>query len=206
MLLVVWASMHDGIVTKRWGSACVSGTIAHSAVTVAGSAARSTDRKLRCLRDAQLLKRWDHESSIFRRVNGLLLHGQVAEEAFLQLDQPWNRLQALQHVTTAQEALSTGNMDVAQSSMEEALAIAPRDPNVLTAFGSMLADVGNVEKAILTLRQAVRIEPDAGFEKYMCERISWLYVLFIKEGLAPTATCDRCIQVPGSAPRINHGS
>lgn len=92
--------------------------------------------------------------------------------------QPWNRLQALQHVTTAQEALSTGDMEVAQSSMEQALAIAPRDPNVLTAFGSMLADVGNFEKAILTLRQAVRIEPDTGFEKYMCERRSWLYVVF----------------------------
>lgn len=51
--------------------------------------------------------------------------------------------------------------------MERALALAPRDPNVLTAFGSMLADVGNFDKAILTLRQAVRIEPESGFEKYM---------------------------------------
>lgn len=78
-------------------------------------------------------------------------------------------LQALQHVATAQESLSTGDLEIAQSNMEQALALAPRDPNVLTAFGIMLADVGNPEKAIVTLQQAVRIEPSTGFEKYMCE-------------------------------------
>lgn len=77
-------------------------------------------------------------------------------------------LQALEHVATAQEFLSTGDVDNAQTHMEQALHLAPRDPNVLTAFGSMLADVGNPERAIFTLRQAVRIQPSAGFEKYMC--------------------------------------
>jgi tetratricopeptide (TPR) repeat protein len=71
-------------------------------------------------------------------------------------------------VVKAQEELHLGRIDEAQTYMHEALSIAPRDPNVLTAFGSMLADVGNVEKSLLTLKQAVRLEPDSGFEKYMC--------------------------------------
>eukprot|EP00892_Ulva_mutabilis_P010932 jgi/Ulvmu1/8210/UM041_0019.1 len=91
-----------------------------------------------------------------------------------------NTEKALQHVATAQESLSTGDVETAQSSMEQALALAPRDPSVLTAFGSMLADVGNPEKAVITLRQAVRMEPAAGFEKYM----------YLGQLLGPTQEAD----------------
>ena len=71
-------------------------------------------------------------------------------------------------VAQAQEALTVGKVDQAQKFMHEALTLAPRDADVLTAFGGMLADIGNSEKALLTLQQAVRIAPDTGFEKYMC--------------------------------------
>lgn len=70
-------------------------------------------------------------------------------------------------VSQAQQAQSVGNIEEARKFMHEALTLAPRDADVLTAFGGMLADVGNYEKAQFTLRQAVRIAPDQGFEKYM---------------------------------------
>lgn len=74
----------------------------------------------------------------------------------------------MEFVAQAQEALTVGKVEEAQNFMHEALTLAPRDADVLTAFGGMLADIGNSEKALLTLQQAVRIAPDTGFEKYMC--------------------------------------
>jgi Tfp pilus assembly protein PilF len=78
----------------------------------------------------------------------------------------------MEYVAQAQEAQSVGNIEDAQRFMHEALTLAPRDADVLTAFGGMLADVGNYDKALLTLWQAVRIAPDHGFEKYMCAFLS----------------------------------
>jgi Flp pilus assembly protein TadD len=71
-------------------------------------------------------------------------------------------------VAKAEIALHSGEIKTATELMHEALTAAPRDPSVLTAFGSMLAEVGNTEKAILTLKKAARLAPDDGYEKFMC--------------------------------------
>ena len=71
-------------------------------------------------------------------------------------------------VHRAEEVLQVGDIKQATALMTRALALAPRDASVLTAFGSMLAEVGNEQKAVLTLRKAAQIEPDTGYEKYMC--------------------------------------
>lgn len=74
----------------------------------------------------------------------------------------------MQLVQRAEDALHGKDVASAEKCMALALQTAPDDAAVLTAFGSMLADVQNEEKAVLTLRKAVRLEPDAGHEKYMC--------------------------------------
>jgi Flp pilus assembly protein TadD len=71
-------------------------------------------------------------------------------------------------VHEADGLVHVGDIQQATEIMSKALAIAPRDPAILTAFGSMLAEVGNVDKAVVTLRKAIRLEPDSGYEKYMC--------------------------------------
>lgn len=73
-------------------------------------------------------------------------------------------------VVQAEELLLAGDVQQAQALMFDALSMAPRDAQVLTAFGSMLAEIGNIEKAVLTLQKAVRIEPSTGYEKFMCAR------------------------------------
>ena len=75
-------------------------------------------------------------------------------------------------VTDAEAALEAGNVPKATELMGAALAAAPRDATVLTAFGSMLAEVGNTEKAVLTLKKAARLAPDSGYEKFMCAMLA----------------------------------
>lgn len=76
--------------------------------------------------------------------------------------------EALQHVQQAEDAMQGGDIAGAEKHMARALKVAPNSAAVLTAFGAMLADAGNSEKALVTLRKAVRLEPRTGHEKYMC--------------------------------------
>lgn len=71
-------------------------------------------------------------------------------------------------VLQAEEVFAVGDIPKAQALMGRALQAAPSDPDVLTAFGSMLAEAGNTEKAILTLNKAIHLQPTSGFEKFMC--------------------------------------
>jgi Flp pilus assembly protein TadD len=71
-------------------------------------------------------------------------------------------------VLRAEEVFAVGDIPKAQNLMAQALQAAPNHPDVLTAFGSMLAEAGNVEKAILTLSKAIHLQPHTGFEKFMC--------------------------------------
>jgi Flp pilus assembly protein TadD len=71
-------------------------------------------------------------------------------------------------VAEAEIALHSGQVETATKLMHQVLTAAPRDPAVLTAFGAMLVEVGNIEKAIMALRKAAKLEPDNGYEKFMC--------------------------------------
>ena len=73
----------------------------------------------------------------------------------------------MQLVLQAEEVFAVGDLQQAQEIMGQALSAAPNHPGVLTAFGSMLAEAGNTEKAIITLHKAIHLEPNTGFEKYM---------------------------------------
>jgi hypothetical protein len=81
----------------------------------------------------------------------------------------------------------------------------PLSLQVLTSFGGMLADVGNPEKAILTLRKAVRIAPNTGFAKFMCDpRIFQCTLVDIAHEVSQSVWL-RSIFRTGAPARTKHG-
>lgn len=73
----------------------------------------------------------------------------------------------------AGEALAKGDLRAAQAVLGNALALAPRQPDVLRLYGLLLARVGNFPAAIANLEAALRVAPDdaMGYWQYaqVCE-------------------------------------
>ena len=64
-----------------------------------------------------------------------------------------------------QLALQYDNFDVAVDCFRRATAAAPRDADMASAFGALLADLGMNSEAASVLKKAILLSPTAGHEK-----------------------------------------
>ena len=95
------------------------------------------------------------------------------------LEESFIDLRYRQNVEWAEERLVEGvafarNIDTlsqAETSYQEGLKIDPLNANLLTAYGALLANQGNTEKALEMLDKALHIEPDHGNAKSYKEAI-----------------------------------
>eukprot|EP00798_Chlamydomonas_sp_ICE-L_P014213 gene14213-20183_t len=67
----------------------------------------------------------------------------------------------------AQLALQYDDYDSAKASLKKAVKLEPQNLEVLEAYGSLLAEIGDEKEAVASLQSAVQLCPDAGHEKYM---------------------------------------
>ncbi|KAL0027944.1 hypothetical protein WJX79_005156 [Trebouxia sp. C0005] len=67
----------------------------------------------------------------------------------------------------AQQAMAQDNYDVARRKLQQAHQTAPQDMMILDAYGAFLAEAGPQRDGITILQEAVRQQPNEGFEKYM---------------------------------------
>ncbi|DBA84199.1 TPA: hypothetical protein ACH3X2_006267 [Trebouxia sp. C0005] len=67
----------------------------------------------------------------------------------------------------AQQAMAQDNYEVARRKLQQAHQTAPQDMMILDAYGAFLAEAGPQRDGITILQEAVRQQPNEGFEKYM---------------------------------------
>jgi predicted Zn-dependent protease len=67
----------------------------------------------------------------------------------------------------AQAALDYDDFDQARNCFQLCLKQAPDNLEYIDAYGSFLAEVGDVEEAVTVLKRSIQLSPDIGYEKYM---------------------------------------
>ncbi|KAG2436429.1 hypothetical protein HXX76_006732 [Chlamydomonas incerta] len=80
---------------------------------------------------------------------------------------PAARITPQQLYEQAQLALQYDDFDSARTALRKAVKLDPKNIECVDALGALLAEVGPEEEAVEVLKQAVSLNPDVGYEKYL---------------------------------------
>ncbi|GAX77182.1 hypothetical protein CEUSTIGMA_g4628.t1 [Chlamydomonas eustigma] len=76
-------------------------------------------------------------------------------------------LTAQQLYEKAQAALLYDDYDTAREALRQAASLEPENLEIVEAYGSLLAELGEQEQAVLVLQKVVSLSPELGHEKYL---------------------------------------
>ncbi|XP_071820950.1 uncharacterized protein [Apostichopus japonicus] len=88
----------------------------------------------------------------------------------------------------ALESIDTFNFDQAKKFCKKAIELDPRNLKALELYGDILAEEGEIEKAMECFNKAIEIEPNAGFAKYM-------YLGQLSEGLEAVKQYEKGVHI-----------